>query len=140
MQRRMESATTGSTHSSLWSGDSPIEMLVVGFQERDRLKVMEELRSFITVDNHEAVEIGDLHKNTDSRPLVRFRFTANVLAAVVREGEDELTLRRRKYVLVFTLLSVVLPIVAACFPVLPSRMRRHSMERVVMGDMYRYHD
>ena len=61
----MEHATTWSTHSS--SGrisrrrdDSPVEVLVEGLQERSRLKMMEELRRFSTVDNNEAVKIGDL--------------------------------------------------------------------------------
>ena len=41
-------------------GDSPAEVLVEGLQGRSRLKMMEELRRFITVDNHEAKTIGDL--------------------------------------------------------------------------------
>ena len=37
-----------------------------------------------------------------------------------------------------TLLSVLLPIVAAFCRFLPPKMDCNSMERVVMGDMYRY--
>ena len=39
-----------------------MQVLVEGFQERNRLKMMDELRRFITVDNHEAVKVGDLEK------------------------------------------------------------------------------
>ena len=38
-------------------GDSPVGLLVEGLQERSRLKMTEELRGFITVDNHEAVNM-----------------------------------------------------------------------------------
>ena len=39
-----------------------MEVLVEELQERNRLKMMEELRGFITVDHHEAVNIGVLEK------------------------------------------------------------------------------
>ena len=38
-------------------GQSPVEMVVEGLQERSRLKRMEELRRFIRVDNHEPSSI-----------------------------------------------------------------------------------
>ena len=41
-------------------GDSPLEVMVEGLQERSRLKMTEELSRIIMVDNHEAVKIGDL--------------------------------------------------------------------------------
>ena len=58
-------------------GDSPIEVLVVGFQERSTLKVMGELRRFITVDNHEAVKVVDLERNMAARPVVKPKFTTD---------------------------------------------------------------
>ena len=42
-------------------GDSTVDVPVEGFQERSRLKMMEELRRLITVDN-QAVKIGDMEK------------------------------------------------------------------------------
>ena len=39
------------------------QVLVEGLQEQCRLKMMDELRRFITVDNHDAVHIGDLEKD-----------------------------------------------------------------------------
>ena len=44
-------------------GDSPVKTVVQGLQERSRLRLMERLGKFIMVDNHEAVEVGDLDKN-----------------------------------------------------------------------------
>ena len=41
-------------------GDSLAEVLGKGLQERSRLKMMEGLGRFITVDNHVAVQVGDL--------------------------------------------------------------------------------
>ena len=55
--------------------------------------MMDGLRSFIMVDNHEEVKVGDLEKNMESRPVVRPKFTTDFLEAMVREGADELTLR-----------------------------------------------
>ena len=49
------------------AGDSPVEVLVESLQERSRSKMMEKLRRFITVDNHEAVAIGDLEKTPAKR-------------------------------------------------------------------------
>ena len=47
--RRMEYVTTWSTRSSSWR-----RVLVEGIKERSRVKMMEELRKFIKMDNHEA--------------------------------------------------------------------------------------
>ena len=46
------------------------------------------------MDNHEAIKIGDLEKTLESLPVVKPRFTTDFLEAEVREGTDELTLRR----------------------------------------------
>ena len=74
-------------------GDCPVKMVVQGFQETSRLKIMDALRSFIIVDNRGAVKVGDLEKNMESRPVVKPKSTTGFLEAVCREGADELTLR-----------------------------------------------
>ena len=51
--------------------------------------MMEELRKFTTMDNHEAVKVGDLEKTRWVKP----DFTSDFPEAAVREGADELTLR-----------------------------------------------
>ena len=65
-----------------------------GLQERSRLKMTEELRRFIMVDCHEAVKIGDLVKNLESRSVVEPKFTTDQPQARAREEADEPTLRR----------------------------------------------
>ena len=59
-------------------------MLVEGFQERSRLKMMEE-RRFSTVDNHEAVNIGDLEKTVESLPVVKPNFATDMPGCCVKE-------------------------------------------------------
>ena len=54
---------------------------------------MDGLRKFIEVDNHEAVKVGGLHRETKSIRVVRLKFTTDFPGAVIREGTDELTLR-----------------------------------------------
>ena len=68
--------------------NSLVEVLVVGLQERSRLKMMEE--------HHEASKIGDLEKNLESLSVVKPKFTTDFREAVVREGADELTLRKEE--------------------------------------------
>ena len=48
------------------AGDSLVEVLVEGLQERSRLKMTEDLRSFSMVDNHEAVKIVGLQRTLES--------------------------------------------------------------------------
>ena len=48
-------------------GDSLVELVVGGLQERSRCKMMEELRKFISMDIHEAVKIEALEKAQESR-------------------------------------------------------------------------
>ena len=43
-------------------GDSFMDTLSGGLQEKFRLKMMDELRRFFKVDDHETVKIGDLEK------------------------------------------------------------------------------
>ena len=47
-------------------GDSPIESIVRGVREKSRKGVIEELRHFIEVDNHNAVDVGGLRRGTKS--------------------------------------------------------------------------
>ena len=75
-------------------GDSPVEVLVESLQERSRLKMTQELRRFIMVDCHEAVKIGDLVKNLESRSVVEPKCTADLPHATAREEADEPTLQR----------------------------------------------
>ena len=51
--------------------------------ERSRLKRMDWLR------NHEAVKVGDLDKNMESKKVLTPKFTTDFPEAVVREGEDD---------------------------------------------------
>ena len=44
-------------------------MVVEGLQERSRLNIMDGLRSFVVVDKHEAVRVGDSEKIMKSRKV-----------------------------------------------------------------------
>ena len=63
--RRKEYVTNSSTHSSSWRISIKmvtvlVKVLLEGLQERSWLKMVEELRMFITMNSHEAVErFGD---------------------------------------------------------------------------------
>ena len=58
-------------------GDSPVKMVVQGLQERSRLKITSGIKSFIMVDNHEVVKVGDLGKNMESKEVVEPNFTTD---------------------------------------------------------------
>ena len=58
--------------------------------------MMVELRKFITMDNQEAVKLGDLEKTQESLPKVEPKFTTDVPEAVVREEADDQRKRRRE--------------------------------------------
>ena len=53
-------------------------------------------RRFITVDTYEAVKVGDLEKNMKSWPVVKLKFRTDFPEAAVREGADELPLRKEE--------------------------------------------
>ena len=74
-------------------GDSPMDMFVQGLCEKSWLKIMNELRRFITTDNHEAVKCGDLEKYEVALEVVTGNFRADFPVAMVRNGRKELTLR-----------------------------------------------
>ena len=59
-------------------------------------RMIEGLRRFITVENHEAVKIGDLEKT---------QFTTDLLETMVREGAYELTLQRQEAGMLRTLID-----------------------------------
>ena len=80
-------------------GDCPVENVVPGLLERSRSRRMDWLRKFTAVDNHEAVKVGDLHRETRSKKVVRPRFTTDFSGAVIRKGAGELTCERTKKVL-----------------------------------------
>ena len=56
--------------TSSWRSDSLVQVFVEGLPERSRLKMMEDLRRFIMVDSHEAVNIGDLERTSESLSVV----------------------------------------------------------------------
>ena len=61
---------------------------------RSRLKITCELTRFIEVENHEAVKIGDLEKNSEAIKVVKPKSSKEIFQnAAIREGVDELTLR-----------------------------------------------
>ena len=51
------------------SGDGLVKVLVQG--------IMEALRKFITMDDHEADKVGGMEKTQGSRPVVKPKFTAD---------------------------------------------------------------
>ena len=72
-------------------GDSPVETIVTGLWVRSRSTTVDGLRKFISEDNHEAVKVGDLHRETMSKKVVKPKFTSP--GAVIEEGADEVILR-----------------------------------------------
>ena len=57
---------------------------------------MDELRRFITVDTQQAVNVCDLDKNMESRPVVKPKFTADFPEAEVREGTDDASKKKKE--------------------------------------------
>ena len=52
-------------------GDRSVGKMVTGLLERSRSRTMDGLRKFIAEDNHEAVKVGDLHRETRSKNVVK---------------------------------------------------------------------
>ena len=48
------------------NGDSPVQSIVAKLCETNRKGIMDGLRNFIEVDNHSALDVGDLKKGTRS--------------------------------------------------------------------------
>ena len=74
-------------------GDCPVESIVTGVREKSRRGMMDGLRKFTEVDNHEAAKVDGLRHGINSVQVVKPRFTAESAEAVIREGADALTLR-----------------------------------------------
>ena len=55
-------------------GDSPVGTIVTGLLERSRSRIMDGVRKFIAEGNHEAVTVGDLHRETRSKKIVKTKF------------------------------------------------------------------
>ena len=85
-QRQTETETDRET------SDSPVRMIVPGLLKQRRRNMMDGLRRFIMVDNHEAVEVGEFDMNMESKKVVEPKFTIDI-PEVIREGADALTLR-----------------------------------------------
>ena len=74
-------------------GDNLVDTIYEGLQEQGWLKITNELRRFIHVDIHAAVNIGDLGKNSEAIKVVRPEFNSGDFPkAAVWEGVDELML------------------------------------------------
>ena len=73
-------------------GDSPIQSIVTGLQERSRKGIMDGLRSFVETDNHSAVDV--VHLRRSLRPFyVQKPNVSEVYLEAIREGADDLTNR-----------------------------------------------
>ena len=59
---------------------------------------MDWLRKFIAVDNHKAVKVGDLHRETRSKKVAKPYSTTDFPGAVIWEGADEPTLRAHDFI------------------------------------------
>ena len=79
-------------------GEGPVGKIVSGLLEKSRSRSMDWLRKFIAVDNHEAVKVGDLHRETRSKKVVTANSTTEISGAVTREGADEPTLRAHDFI------------------------------------------
>ena len=73
-------------------GDSPIQSIVTGLQERSRKGIMDGLRSFFVMDNHSALDVGHLRKGLRPFQAQKPKFSGDSPEAS-REGADDLTLR-----------------------------------------------
>ena len=74
-------------------GDSPIQSIVTGLHERSRKRIMDGLRSFIEVDNHFAVELGEVREGTRPFKVRKPNFWEEYPEATIREGPEESVLR-----------------------------------------------
>ena len=57
-----------------------------GLAREIRVRKMDGLRKCIAVDNHEAVKVGDVEKNMESKEVVKPKFTTDFPETVVRSG------------------------------------------------------
>ena len=68
-----------------------MNILLQGLLEKSRRGIVDGLRKFIAVDNHEAVKVGGLHQDTKSSRVWKPKFTTDFPGAAIREGADELS-------------------------------------------------
>ena len=67
------------------NGDTIFE----GLQEKVSLQITKELRRFIEVDNHEAVNICDQEKNSEAIKVVKLKFNYEISSRTRPSGEEE---------------------------------------------------
>ena len=67
-------------------------VIVAGFMETSQ-QFFGRCQEVHCSDNHEAVKVGDLHRETQSKNVVKPKFATDFLGAFIREGADALTLR-----------------------------------------------
>ena len=72
---------------------SPVQSIVTGLCERSRKGLTEGLRNFTKVDNHCALEVGQLREGSRSLEVRRPTCEEGSPEVLVREGSEELTLR-----------------------------------------------
>ena len=90
---RAHASTAGHVANPQTGADNLMETIFDGLQEQSRLKIMHEPRRFIEVDNHTAVKIGDLEKNSEAIKTVKPEFNKEIYQnAAVRERMDEFRL------------------------------------------------
>ena len=63
-----------------------MDTIFEGLQEQSRLKRMNELGSFIDVDIHKAVKIGDLEKNSAAIQVVKPKFNKEIQQHAAGKG------------------------------------------------------
>ena len=68
-----------------------MDTIFQGLQEQSRLKIMNEQRRFIVVDNQEAVKIGDLEQNTEPIKVARPKLNKKIFPKAAVREVDELT-------------------------------------------------
>ena len=71
-------------------GDSPVGKIVSGLLEKSRSRITDGLRKFTAVDNHEAVKVGDLKRETRSKKVVKPMFTTDSPGALRAHEEGVL--------------------------------------------------
>ena len=72
---------------------SPIQIIVTGLHKTTRKGIMDGPRSFITEDNHRAVDVGHSRKGIKPFHVRKPKFSEAYPEAAIREGADELTLQ-----------------------------------------------
>ena len=74
-------------------GDSSIQSIVTGLCERSRKRITDGLRNFTEVENHSALDVGQLSEGFRPLSVQRAKFKEGCPEVTIREGPEELTLR-----------------------------------------------